>query len=271
MDHDWVPRDLNRRVLTAGGGGSLHSRWQGRRRSTPAVVRLIRMGTVLVIENAPEWHLGRLDQWLREAALEPVVVRPHLGEEIPKNAANHDALIALGGGRGATWGAELSALLQQAVADDIASLAFCSSARLLTEALGGLVEPVESFNPGPRLIGRRDAALDDQLLGQAPMGLDVVWWRHDDVTEPPPGSQLLAASPRGIPEVFRIGTRMWAFQSHIELDSQMVLDLGGSQELADQVSAVTDYLQDTWRPVIARFADAAAGRSVSMSLPLLDD
>ncbi|CAM3120203.1 type 1 glutamine amidotransferase [Stackebrandtia soli] len=225
------------------------------------------MGTALVVENSPHWHLGRIEAWLADTGLEPVVVRPYDGDSL--DASGHAAIIALGGGRGVDWTPELTKLLRTAVAEHTPTLAFCSSARALATDFGGVVTPVERFAPGPRLVARRDAAADDPLFGLAPMALDVVWWRHEDLTELPPEAQLLGASPHGVPEIFRIGDRAWGIQSHIEFDSTMVVKLGGEEELGQRVDMIADYIDQTWRPIIARFTALATGRVAGTPLPIL--
>ena len=224
----------------------------------------------MVIENGPDWHLGRLAGWLDDAGLDADVVRPHAGDALPERVTGHDALIALGGGRGADWAPQLSGLLRSAVADRTPLLAFCSSARALATAFGGATAPVEVFAPGPRLIGRRDAAIDDPLFATAPMAIDVVWWRHEELTELPPDARLLAASPHGVPEIFRIGDRAWGVQSHIEFDAGMVASLDGPPGVAERVDAAAEHLSDTWKPIIDRFAAVADGRTAGTPLPLLD-
>lgn len=233
------------------------------------------MGTALVIENAPAWHLGRLESWLTAANLEPRVVRAHAGDAIPEDASEHDVLVALGGGRGAEWEPALTDLLERATADQTPTLAFCSSARALGKRRGGLTGPVEVFAPGPRLVAKRDAAGNDPLFGPAPLTLDVVWWRHEELTQLPPDAVLLAAAPHGAPEVFRIGKRTWAVQSHVEFDASMVTGLDGSDELAARVDGVVEYLQETWQPVVERLAGIAGagahGSHPRTALPLLDE
>ncbi|MGH8791022.1 MAG: type 1 glutamine amidotransferase [Stackebrandtia sp.] len=228
------------------------------------------MGTALVVENAPTWHLGRLEEWLTAADLKPSVVRPHRDEAIPLTADGHEALVALGGGRGAAWEPQLTNLLESAIADGVATLAFCSSARALAKRRGGRVAAVESFNPGPRLLAKRDAAGDDPLFGPAPMAIDVVAWRHEELTDLPPEAVLLAASPHGAPDVFRVGERFWGVQSHVEFDADMVTGLDGSPQLADRVAAVGEHLRETWRPIVERLGRVAHGKRGGAPLPLLD-
>ncbi|MFD0555454.1 GMP synthase-like glutamine amidotransferase [Stackebrandtia endophytica] len=229
------------------------------------------MGSALVIENSPAWHLGRLEEWLDSAGVRPDVIRPHRGETIPARVSDHDCLVALGGGRGVAWTNELAGLLAHAVADSTPTLAICSSARLLAVEFGGTVSEVEEFRPGPRLLGRRDAAGDDPLFATAPMTIDVVAWRHEELASLPQNALSLAASPQGAPDVFRIGTRAWGIQSHMELDGAMVTELGGDAELAARVDGIGEYLTDTWQPIIARFAGVATGRTAGQPLPLLDN
>lgn len=228
------------------------------------------MGHVLVIENSPKWHLGRMGSWLRDAQLEATVVRPHQGDELPDTADDYDAVIALGGGRGVDWARDSTALLMRATASGTATLAFCSSSRDLAATNGGTVSKLDEFTPTTRLIGRRDSAAEDPLFCIAPMGLDVVQWRHEELTHLPPQAELVAASPYGAPEVFRLGERTWGIQSHIELDEEMVLALGGSQQLAGRVDSMAEHFEDTWRPIIARFANLATGRTSGQSLPILE-
>lgn len=229
------------------------------------------MATALVIENAPTWHLGRLGPWLESAGVDPVVLRPHAGESIPDDVGGHDALVALGGGRGVTWTGALADLLNRAAAEATPTLAVCSSARLLAVELGGAVGPVDRFLPGPRMLARRDAAGDDPLFATAPMTIDVVAWRHEELVALPSHAVSLAASPHGAPDVFRIGSRAWGVQSHMELDGAMVKTLGGDDKLAESVDAVGEYLVDTWQPIVSRFAGLATGRIAGTPLPLLDN
>ncbi|MGH8882462.1 MAG: type 1 glutamine amidotransferase [Stackebrandtia sp.] len=208
--------------------------------------------------------------WLPDAGLEPVVIRPHAGESVPDDVGVHDAVIALGGGRDVEWATDLGRLLRAMVAQQLPTLAFCSSARALATGFGGQTTPVERFNPGPRLAARRDAADRDSLFATAPMAMDVIWWRHEELSALPPEALPLATSPHGVPEIFRIGERAWGIQSHIELDGDMVKDLGGEDELARRVDSVGQYLTDTWQPIINRFAGLTQGRTAGAPLPLFE-
>jgi GMP synthase (glutamine-hydrolysing) len=224
--------------------------------------------TALVIENHPGQGLGRAADWLREAGMELDVVRPHAGDLVPRTAGGHDAFIALGGGRGAEWSDELAGLLETAVADSTPTFAICSSARLLGTVFGGRVEEVDG-EPGPRLIAKRDAAGRDLVFGPAPMTLDVIWWRREDLVSLPEEATLLAASPHGSLEVFRLRDSAWAVQSHFDFTPEQLESFGGFSERALAKAAEVDgHIVDTWRPIMERFARVAAGER--RALPVID-
>ncbi|MDA1360733.1 hypothetical protein O1R50_13975 [Glycomyces luteolus] len=226
------------------------------------------MTTALVIENDPAQGLGRAAAWLAEAGMEFDTVRPHLGEAVPNSAGGHDALIALGGGRGKDWADDLTGLMETAVADTTPVLAICSSSRMLAVAFGGAVEDRdEPF--GPRMLAKRDAAGRDLIFGPAPMTLDVIRWRRQELVELPPGATLLAASPQGALEVFRIGDTAWGVQSHFEFTPEQLAGFGAFDQAAlAKAAEVDEHIVATWKPILQRFARVTAGER--KALPVLD-
>ncbi|MEU5873594.1 type 1 glutamine amidotransferase [Glycomyces sp. NPDC047369] len=226
------------------------------------------MTTALVIENDPEQGLGRAAAWLAEAGMELDTVRPHLGEAVPNSAGGHEALIALGGGRGKDWTDELAGLLATAVADQTPLLAICSSSRLLAAAFGGRVEDHDAPN-GPRMLAKRDAAGRDLVFGPAPMTIDVIRWRRQELVELPAEATLLASSPQGALEIFRIRDSAWGVQSHFEFTPEQLAGFDGFDEAAlAKAAEVDEHIVHTWKPILQRFAKVAAGEK--KALPLLD-
>lgn len=200
-------------------------------------------------------------------------VRPHLGEAVPNSAGGHEALIALGGGRGKDWSDDLSGLLTTAVADQTPTLAICSSARMLAAAFGGRVEDFDAPN-GPRMLGKRDAAGHDLVFGPAPMTIDVIRWRRQELVELPDEATLLAASPQGALEIFRIRESAWGVQSHFEFTPEQLAEFVAfgnpvfdSAALA-KAAEVDEHIVHTWKPILQRFVKVAAGEK--KALPLLD-
>lgn len=224
--------------------------------------------TALVIENDPAQGLGRAAAWLTEAGMELDTVRPHLGEAVPNTAGGHDALIALGGGRAKDWSDDLTGLLANAVADDTPTFAICSSARALAAAFGGRVE--DSDEPvGPRMLAKRDAAGRDLVFGPAPMTLDAIRWRRQELVALPGEATLLASTPRGALEVFRLKDTAWGVQSHFEFTPEQLAAFGDFDEATlARVAAVDEHIVAGWKPILQRFARVAAGGR--KALPLID-
>jgi GMP synthase (glutamine-hydrolysing) len=224
--------------------------------------------TALVIENDPAQGLGRAAAWLAEAGMELDTVRPHLGEAVPYSAGGHEALIALGGGSGKEWSDDLTGLMETAVADATPTLAVCSSSRLLAVAFGGAVEDRdEPF--GPRMLAKRDAAGRDLVFGPAPMTIDVIRWRRRELVELPPEATLLASSPQGALEVFRIRDTAWGVQSHFEFTPEQLAGFGAFDEDAlAKAAEVDEHIVATWKPILQRFARVAAGER--KALPVID-
>jgi GMP synthase-like glutamine amidotransferase len=224
--------------------------------------------TALVIENDPAQGLGRAAAWLAEAGMELDTVRPHLGEAVPNSAGGHEALIALGGGRGKDWSDDLAGLMETAVADTTPVFAICSSARTLAATFGGRVEDRdEPF--GPRMLAKRDAAAHDLIFGPSPMTLDVIRWRRQELVELPDEATLLAASPQGALEVFRIRDTAWGVQSHFEFTPEQLAGFGAFDEAAlAKAARVDEHIVATWKPILQRFAKVAAGEK--KALPVID-
>jgi GMP synthase-like glutamine amidotransferase len=235
-----------------------------------------------VIENDPTDDARRLGDWLVEGGLDLAVARPYAGDELSDSLDGYAALIVLGGEQdafpaldgtpAAPWFPAVESLLRKATRYGVATLAICLGGQLLATAHGGTVQRIDAGpEVGPRLVARRDAAERDSLWAPVPLAPDVLQWHRDEITELPAGATLLAASPRHPVQAFRIGSRAWGTQFHIECDPEMISDwVSGSDSTlaqlgytADEVvracTAVMDDLEEVWRPFAHRFAAIARG------------
>jgi GMP synthase-like glutamine amidotransferase len=252
----------------------------------------------LVIENDPTDDIRRLGDWLRAAGLALEVVRPYAGDPLPENLDGYAGLVVLGGEQqaypavdgspGAPWFPALAGLLRQAVRFEVATLAICLGAQLLADAHAGLVEPGgNGLEIGPRLIGKRDAADRDPLWVQIPLMPDVLQWHSDEISELPLNATLLAASTTYPHQAFRLGSRAWGLQFHIECDTPMIEDwVAGAGPLLDELGylpadvieafdSAMDDIEEVWRPFAERFAAVVLGElattvAAARELPLLD-
>ncbi len=249
----------------------------------------------LVIENDPTDDIRRLGDWLTEAGLELAVRRPHAGDALPETLEGYAALVVLGGEQSAypapdgapdaPWFPAVEALLRKAVRYEVATLAVCLGGQLLASAHAGTVERSASGPEiGPRLVARRDAAERDPLWAPVPLAPDVLQWHHDEITELPYGATLLAASTYYPHQAFRLGSRAWGTQFHIECDTAMVAEWAAANaellgalgvepdDLVEACDAVMPDLEEVWRPFAERFAAIALrrlGTSPGRELPVL--
>jgi GMP synthase-like glutamine amidotransferase len=229
-----------------------------------------------VVENDPTSPLGQLAQWLPDGGLELEVVRAHAGEPLPADLAGRAAFVVLGGGQhaypgpdgtpGAPWFPALEGLLRTAVRERVPTLGVCLGAQLLAYAHSGTVEPSRAGPEiGPGLVAKRDAAEADPIFGPVPMLPDVIQWHFDDITEPPLGAVLLAASGDHPVQAFRLGTCAWGVQFHPEVSLETFASWAADDpDLADdalvaRVAALQDDLFEVWHPFATRFASLALG------------
>jgi len=236
----------------------------------------------LVIENDPTDDIRRLGDWLTEAGLVLEVCQPYAGQALPATLDGYAAVVVMGGEQhaypgpdgtpGAPWFPALEGLLRKAVRYEVATLGVCLGGQLLAAAHAGTVER-SATGPeiGPRLVARRDAAERDALWAPVPFAPDVLQWHLDEITELPVGATLLAASTYYPHQAFRLGTRAWGVQFHIECDTAMVADwaAGAADELddlgydapalIDACDAIMPDLEEVWRPFAQRFAAIALG------------
>ena len=245
------------------------------------------MTRALVVTHSPTEGVALLGDWLVEAGLELVVVEPWAGQALPEDLADVDALVVMGGPQqaydddSAPWLRATKDLLRLAVRTDVPTLGVCLGAQLLAEATGGRVALGEDgIEAGARLVAKRDAAWEDPLLADIPFTPTVMQWHEDVVVDLPPGAVLLASSSKYPHQAFRVGTRAWGLQFHIEAPPDMVRSWGreyGARvvesgrdpvALAEQAVGELDEVAACWQPVAARFAEIAQGRGRTV-LPLL--
>lgn len=235
--------------------------------------------SLLIVQPDGADPQGPLADWLTEAGAELTLCRAYQDEPVPSSLEEYSGLIVLGGSMGALddadypWLAEVRALLAQARANQVPTLAVCLGAQLLAVAAGGRTRrmPDGPETAAPGLVAKRDAANDDALWAELPLSPDVIQFHEDEISTLPPNAQLLAASPRCANAAYRIGAVGYGLQFHIETTPETVLRWAAEapQQAAaaptgqldpGHLRAVHDDLAETWRPFAARFVQLARGQ-----------
>lgn len=188
------------------------------------------MTRVLVVLNSPTSLMGRLEQWLPEAGLEPVLTP---GAELPENLDGFGGLVLLGGGFMPDddvhhpFLARERRLTTEALDLEMPLLGLCLGGQLLAHVTGGGVTAKSGETErGMCALTVLPAAADDPLFGDLPGIPDEPLWmienHEDSVTALPPSATLLVSSGECPIQAFRVGERAWGLQFHPEVRPERV-------------------------------------------------
>lgn len=229
------------------------------------------MTRILVVEHEADAGIGLVGERMEELGVDMAVVGPETGREVPRSAEGYDGVVVLGGSASPTdtaqpGSANVRALLRDCLDREVPLLGICLGAQLLGLAAGGRTDLVRG---GPEIgigvLRRTAAATEDPLLGDVPETMRSLQWHSYEVRALPPGSEALVSSDRCTNQAFRVGTRAWALQFHLEAlgDTPAAWAAGHGDELAGAGLAVDDLtaamfaaepeLRATWVPVADRW------------------
>ena len=239
------------------------------------------MARLLVVVPSETDPPARLGEWLRDAGLDLDERHLGAGDQLPADLDGFDGLLVLGGPQSAMDSAETSpelvgvrALLGQALAADLPTLAICLGAQLLADVGGGTVRVgVDGPEVGATLVAKRDAADADPVFGPVPLSPDVLQWHHDEISQLPTGATLLAGNPHYPHQAFRVGRHVYGLQFHIETTPEIVRAWAESDPIGVEASphdleticaraeAAQPDLEDVWAPFASRFAELVTARA----------
>lgn len=188
------------------------------------------MTRVLVVLNSPTSSMGRLEQLLPEAGLDPVLTP---AAELPENLDGFAGVVLLGGGfmpdddTDHPFLARERALTTQALDSGVPLLGLCLGGQLLAQVTGGGVTARSGETErGMCPLTVLPAAVDDPVFGDLPGVPDGPLWmienHEDSVTTLPPSATLLVSSGECPIQAFRVGEAAWGLQFHPEARPERV-------------------------------------------------
>ena len=137
-------------------------------------------------------------------------------------------------------------------------LGVCLGAQLLARALGAKAFPGHGAEIGFGAIELTEAGRKDALLTGLGGHLPAFHW-HTDTFTLPQGAVLLASSPMYPHQAFRLGSRAYGFQFHIEPDTDTWTAWRDHlpKALIDEAETQKMRIKEAGQKVISRFFDLA--------------
>jgi GMP synthase-like glutamine amidotransferase len=192
------------------------------------------MKRAIILQHLDGETAGRIAILAQATGLSLDVRNLHLGAPVPDRVGPDEILVVMGGPMGVAdvgdarypyLAAEL-ALLRRALADGSAVLGVCLGSQLLAAAAGARVyinrdpqtqQPLREVGFAP--IGYLGVGREPVLAGLREEELVFQW--HGDTFDLPPGAVHLASSDKCRHQAFRIGSRAFGLQFHVEVDAEM--------------------------------------------------
>lgn len=158
------------------------------------------------------------------------------GAPVPTDLDDLHGLVVLGGGQSVdqphAWMDRERDLIRMAHNAGLPVVGICLGAQLIAQALGGKVEKMDTPEVGFKKVRVLVPGQTETMLAGMPWE-SMQYLSHGwEITEAPPGAQLLASSDACKVQCFKAGHRTFAFQFHFELDRP------GIEQLASDESAL---------------------------------
>lgn len=185
------------------------------------------MKPVLIIQNDAAEGAGTLARCLDERGYD---MDTHLGWDAAVaqlDPADYSGLVVLGGVQSVyetdqyPYLLDEIALIRRFIGADRPVIGLCLGGQLIAAALGGRVYPGEQKEIGWHEIRLAPEAVADPLLRLHPSVANAFHF-HGDCFDTPPGCINLASSALTPAQLFRLGDRVYGFQFHPEMDTDLV-------------------------------------------------
>ena len=229
---------------------------------------------LIILRHVPYEGPGLIEEMLEGRGL-PYKIMDVFEEGVPLAAAGFTGIVSMGGPMSVNDATEEikreKILLLEAMERDIPILGVCLGAQIIASALGARVYAGDHPEVEWGEVTLTESGLADPLMTGVDQVIPVLHW-HGEIFDLPEGAVNLAYSDKFENQAFRVGSKTYGLQFHLEVDEEMVrewvdMDREGEDGIVSEPKAILDGIKphlDRVRFggafVIGRFLDLVAGR-----------
>ncbi len=229
---------------------------------------------LIVLRHVSYEGPGLIEEMLEGRGL-PYKIMDVYEEGVPLAAAGFTGIVSMGGPMSVNDGTreieKEKELLLEAIGRDIPILGVCFGAQVIASALGARVYAGDHPEVEWGEVTLTESGLADPLMTGVDQVIPVLHW-HGETFDLPEGAVNLAYSDKFENQAFRVGSKTYGLQFHLEVDEKMVrewvdMDREGEDgivsepdEILDGVRLYLDQVRFGGSFFIGRFLDLVAGR-----------
>ncbi len=202
------------------------------------------MPEFLVLQHIECEDLGTIADVMSDKGIGHKYVRLFDGETVPTDPADYSGIIILGGPMNVyeedvyPYLKDEDILIKKAIHNDMPMLGICLGGQLIAKAAGAGVRKGEKKEIGWYKLKLTKESSSDQVFNILPQELNVFQW-HGDTFDIPEGAVRLAGSELFPNQAYRLGSRIYGLQFHLEVTREMIHQW--ISEYSDELSTL-DYI-----------------------------
>lgn len=185
------------------------------------------MSEFLVLQHIECEDLGTIADAMSKRGIGYKYVRLFDGERVPADTSRYTGIVILGGPMNVyeedkyPYLKDEDILIKKAVRNDMPVLGICLGGQLIAKAAGARVHKGTKKEIGWYKLRLTEESRQDKVFNALPHELSVFQW-HGDTFDIPEGATRLAGSELFPNQAYRIGSRIYGLQFHLEVTKEMI-------------------------------------------------